>query len=489
MTWRLPALVALLACLVAPGTGRASGIEPTAAPVSQAPEPMPPELATAAAESDTFPQDYAAAVRYAQAAMTAERPELALYAWDRAMALSGGNLEVLLGRSLTLLDLGRVVEARLDARSATDKAPDQPVAWNRRAWALRHAPKLASGAWGDLGAEASYRQALALDPDDPTAACGMAWSRLTLGDRLGAERAFRLRFEQDPADDCAAQGAAASGPRIAGGGAVVVAGIVRDGHPLYAGGLSLLVQGGLEIADLAFVGVTGRFLWLFPTPGSGAQTGAVGPPGGPGTGLNATTPYDQQEIWVRAGAHHRGSGGQVLVGVFNASTADDTFATLGGQGWVSFGATLRGEGAWAGYADGETAMGGAGLRVPVTSFLALDGGFRLSSWMPTDSDSEGPYAAGQVSALLDIDRLDLQIGGRFGTEVRPLRFGQPTLWNTTERYGGGLFIDGSIELHDNIGLTVGYELLRMQPVDGSDDRHTHVFSLGVYGQGIGGLRR
>ena len=475
----LPVLVALMVSVVTPAPGLAE----------EAPQPMSPALATAAAESDTYPQDYAAAVRYAQAAVTAERPELALIAWDRAMALSGGNLEVLLGRSLTLLDLGRIADARRDARSATDQAPDQPIVWTRRAWAQRNTPKLASGAWGQLGAESSYRRALALDSENAAAHCGLAWSLLALGDRLGAERAFRLRFEQDPADDCAIDGAVASAPRIAGGGGVVLAGIVRDGHPLYVGGLSLLVQGGVEVADLAFFQVTGRFLWLFSEEESGSDraAGRGGPTVGPASGQTAT--YDQQELWLRAGAHHRGAGGQVLVGVLDASTSDESFATVGGQGWVSFGATLRGEGAWAGYGDGETAMGGLGLRVPVTSFLSLDGGLRLSSWMPTDSESEGPYAAGSLAALLDVGRLHLEAGGRFGTEIRPLRFDEPILWNTTERYVGGAFVDGTVELHDKFGLSFGYELLRMQPVDGSDDRHTHVFSLGVYGQGVGGLRR
>jgi len=444
---------------------------------------MTPELARAAALSDTWPQDYAAAVGWARAAVTAERPEDALRAWDRAMALSGGNLEVLLGRSATLLELDRVVEARLDARGATALAPDLPASWNGRAWAQRHTPGLASGAWGLLDAETSYRRALRLDPDDATAGCGLAWTRLALGDRVGAEQAFRLRFEADPADDCAARGAAESRPRITGGGALVVAGVVRDGHPLYAGGPSLLVQGGLEIADLAFVQVTGRFLWLLPS-----REAAGGPPGSPQS-LNGAAPYDQQEIWLRAGADHRGSGGQVLVGIFNASTADAAFATVGGQGWLTWGATLRGEGSFARYADGDTVMGGLGVRVPVTSFLSLDGGLRLSSWLPAEGDDEGPLVAGQASALLELGRLGLEVGGRFGTEVRPLRFADPTLWNTTERYGGGLFVDGSIELHENIGLTLGYELLRMQPVDGSDDRHTHVFSLGVFGRGTGGLRR
>ena len=474
----LPVLVALLVSTVTPASAQAQDVQ-------TAPRPMTPALATAAAESDTWPEDYAAAVRYAQAAVAAERPELALFAWDRAMQLSGGNLEVLLGRSLTLLDLGQIQLARLDAAAATDVAPDQAIAWTRRAWAQRHTPKLASGAWGNLGAEVSYRRALALDPEDEVARCGLAWSRLALGDRLGSERAFRLRFEQDPSDECAAQGALASAPRIEGGGSVVLAGLVRDGHPLYAGGLSLLVQGGIQVADLAFFQVTGRFLWLFPEAGA-----SVGPPTQPGAPpSNQTAPYDQQELWLRGGLNHRGAGGQVLVGVLDASSTDDSFATVGGQGWVSFGATLLGEGAWAGYTDGETAMGGLGLRVPATTFLSLNAGFRLSSWLPTDSEAEGPYAAGSLAAVLDIDRLHLEAGGRFGTEVRPLRFDEPTLWNTTERYGGGAFVDGSIELHDNFGLSFGYELLRMQPVDGSDDRHTHVFSLGVYGQGIGGLRR
>jgi len=95
----------------------------------------------------------------------------------------------------------------------------------------------------------------------------------------------------------------------------------------------------------------------------------------------------------------------------------------------------------------------------------------------------------QGSALIDAGRLHLEVGGRGGTEVRPVRFDEPTVWNTTARPLAGAFVDAAVDLDDHFALTFGYEALAMRPVDGSDDYFIHVLSFGFTVEGKGGLRR
>ena len=145
-------------------------------------------------------------------------------------------------------------------------------------------------------------------------------------------------------------------------------------------------------------------------------------------------------------------------------------------------------------------MGGVGVRVPVLSFLRIDARVRLSSWHPTTPTDlppgapvspadEGPFANLQASALLSLGPLDLEVGGRYGPEVRPIRFDEPTAWNLVDRPTAGVFASGRIAFSDNLGLTFGYEALRLRPPDDTESYHTHVLTLGVYAEGTGGLNR
>lgn len=474
--------VLLLHARSALGGGPGTDAEPPAP--AAPPSALPLDLAVAAAESDTWPEDHGAAVRYAQAAAQAGRHDLALLAWERAEAASGPSLPSLAGRSAALAGLGRAPEAMALARAATRLAPDREEAWDALAWAHRHPPRLGPGTWGSLAAEASYLRALRLDRQDDTARCGLAWTRLSLGDRIGPHRTFRLRLAADPDDACGTAGAGASAPRIAGGGALVASGLLPQGSPTWEGGASVLVQGGIEIADLAFLQASARLLWLLPS--------ASGTPGGRPSGAgpaNEAARFDQQELWLRAGLRHRGSGGQILAGFVEESIAAGTAVVIGGQGWVTFGATVRGEGAWSGYEDGIATLGGGGVRVPVTSFLDVDAGFRVSSWSPVSGTKLGPDPSASVAALVHEGRLSLEAGGRFGTEHRPPRFDGPTLWNTQERVTASAWLAGTIAIARALGIAVGYEVLRLDPADGTGVRHTHVLSLGITGQASGDLRR
>ncbi len=446
-------------------------------------EPLPADLAELVAAAETYPQDHGAAVALAWGAYRAGRFEMSIEAWDKAVALSGGNLDDHLGRSLALLELDRAADARADARRATELAPDLPAAWSRLAWTQRHAVGVEAPVWGRLAAARSYRTALALEPGDALAACGLAWTRYTLGDTLGAQARFVRQLQDDPSSDCAREGAVATAPLARFGGAVSASGLLYDGHIANTGGLSVLVQGGATFADVAFLELSGRFL--------GIDRGEV------------DDDYIQQELHLRVGAAHAGFGGQLLVSMLGNNAETTPVGVISGRVWGGAGVTGRLEASLGSYSDGTATMIGGGVRIPVLAFLQLDARVRASWWRgpelppppdplapaPPEPETEGPFVNVQGSALIDAGRLHLEVGGRGGTEVRPVRFDEPTVWNTTARPLAGAFVDAAVDLDDHFALTFGYEALAMRPVDGSDDYFIHVLSFGFTVEGKGGLRR
>ena len=248
--------------------------------------------------------------------------------------------------------------------------------------------------------------------------------------------------------------------RSDGGSAAGSATLYQD-HPSNVAGGAVELGGWVDIAELAFFGVSGRYL---------------------GIGYEDTSiqPYEQGELWLRAGLRHRGFGGQLLVGVIDRSTADTPAPVIAGQVWATFGPTVRLEGSWSEWTDGEASMFGAGIRVPVLSFLSFDAALNLSSF----SDSDDVHPSGSGAVIFDWDPVRLKLGARGGTEVRPVRFDEASVWNTTEYLGASAFLDGTIHLNDNFGLTFGYEVARLEPTDGSDARHTHVLTFGVTAEGF-----
>ncbi len=403
---------------------------------------------------EAFPDDYATAVALAKGAYAEGRFELSLEAWDAARDISDGNLETRLGRVMTLLALDRVAEARLESAAAVASTHDDS-AWLTHAWAMRQAMGFEAPVYSLLGAESAYGRAI----DAPDAACGRAFTRVELGDSLGSRATFVRLLEANPSDACALAGA--SRPTIRFGGGVAGSATLYQDHPSNVAGGALELHGWIDVADFAFFGVSGRYLGI-----ASEDTSAE--------------PYEQGELWLRAGLRHRGIGGQLLVAVVDRNTTDVAAPVIAGQVWASFGPTVRLEGSWSEWTDGEAAMFGVGIRVPVLSFLSFDAALNLSS-ISTD-DAVNPSGSGAV--IFDWDRFSLKVGGRGGTEVRPVRFDEASVWNTTEYLGASAFLDGTLKLNDHFGLTFGYEVARLEPSDGSDARHTHVLTFGVTAEGL-----
>ncbi len=421
------------------------------------------------AAAEASPQDYATQIALARAADEAGERALAATAWQAAFEASGGNLEASLGRALALANAGRIAEARRGAAAAVAAFPDSADAHKTQAWLLRFHDPILPGTYGLVAAERSYARAFSLFPDADTR-CGLGWTRLALGAPLSARQDFAARLMDDPGDPCAVQGTAATRSTIRFGGGFSLNGAIYQDHPTALGGFNALISGHVSFADLVSVELVGRFLGI-------AYQDA-----------DSTRDYRQDEVWGRVGVAHGGFGGQVLAGAIGTTSTTKVMPVVAGRGWFTFGPTLRFEGTVSAYDDGDAVRGGFGLRVPVLAALSLDGGLDVSALVDGTTDPV-PRVSAHASALVQVGPVLLQPGIRLGDELRPVRIDEPSAWNTTDIVKLSAYLKGTAALNPHLDLTFGYEILRLDPEDGSDVRHTHLISLGLTGLGSGGLRK
>ncbi|GEM_PF-2486198 len=427
----------------------------------------------ARAESDRYPQDYAAALRLAAAATDAGDHEAALLGWDRAVAVSGGNPDAHRGRVFTLLALGRGEEARAASLQLLEK-DGRAGSWITRGWALRNATGLAPAPWYLVASEAAYRRAAATG--DRTGRCGLAWTRLLLGDRIGARLAFGELVEEDLGDTCAVDGGAAAAPRVRFGGAWNVTGSFTTGDSATSpGGFSVLGTAWGTIDDLVTFRVAGR--------------GIASDPAG--------DDYRQWELWGGATVAQRGFGAEFLGAVLGSNDREDRRFVIGGRAWATFGVTGVFEASRGIWTDENVTNLGGLVKVPTTSFLTLNFG-GSASWSdrpPPPVYGDGPpplfvLPSFRIGADLTSgpgDKgVDVTLDARLGREHRPIRFDDPTAWNVLGDLVGSLDIDARVRLPSGGGLLLGYEVAGIQHA-GETAYQTHLITVGLSVGGTGDL--
>lgn len=407
-----------------------------------------------------YPTDYGAQVDFARAAAAAGRFDLAVRAWDRAEALSGGNLEVHLGRLVARVGLGDTRGALADGRAARLAAPELADAWSYSGWAQRHRdpPEL-----GYVQAEASYRQAVTLDPEDAGAWCGLGWMRSVRRDRPAALKAFERAEALEPGG-CGAEGVAGqAGPWAVGGDLGLVA-LAWTDHSWRRSGVWLFGRAGLTWNDTVHADVVFRGFW-------GSYLGSTG----------AITSADQQEIWGRVGASNRFGGAEVLVGGVLSGDAVGSGATaVGGRAWGTWWVTLLGEGLWARHDDGNAWQAGLTALAPVAEELTVEAGALATGFTP-DADADASVASGtglSGSAALhfSVERYRFSIGGRGGRELRPVRMEIPAMWNVPEPLIASGWASAGVRALPFMHLSLGYEITRLLESAG-DTAHAHAFSF------------
>lgn len=408
------------------------------------------ELAVLQAEAARHPEDHGGWVALAEAALASGEAELALAAWDRAVALSGGSWESRVGRTLALSALGRHSEAIRSAAALVEDRPESGQAWAVRGWAWRWRPLLPQLSAAE--ADRSYHRALALDgPAD--AGCGRGWTRLALGDSHEAHRIFA---ETDAPCAAAGQAAAALDWELE---TTFLAGLLRHtDHPWRERGSHQAAQvvlrsdrgmhGGLTLRRL---GVTGA------VPALEASPPAAGEP----PDLTAAS-LTQGELWLHGGGRLRHVGLDLVVGHAVASGESAGQGTGGAaRGWAQLrpltlgltGGTIR-------YDDGAQVTLGADLDLPLMPALALALGTDHTRFTPADAGAtpeHGTSIWGAARVQLDRPQLGLSAGGRTGRELRPLRLAQPSLWNLDLPLTRSAFAQLWWDLHPRVTALAGAE--------------------------------
>lgn len=375
-------------------------------------------------------------------------------------------------RVLPLLQQGRIAEARAAARTAVRLIPASARARMLHAWALRHVPRGLPGVYALPRATAAYGQARRLAPSTPDAACGRAWTRFAQGDRVGARRTFSRLVSATPSDDCALSGARATAARWRASGTFFLTGTAYASHPTNTGSVGTIARGRAVLDDLLFIEITGRLLAIGADVSGTKVTGS------------------QVEAWARVGVDHAGFGVEGLAAVVKSSADAVAASVVAGRAWATFGVTLRGEAAVSNFSTGTATLAGAGLFVPVLSVLDLDAEVQLTRWNADDDAITAPAAMVSASAIVTpIPDLSLTITGRGGRAWAPIRFDQPTIWNTTWSQTAGAEVAVSGRLLPWLTLHGSWEVARLQGAAAGSTSHTHVFGLGATVETEGGMRR
>jgi len=341
-----------------------------------------------------------------------------------------------------------------------------------RAWARRHVPNGLPGVYALPLAEADYAHARRLDPATPDARCGQAWSRLAQGDRIGARRTFTRLLSATPSDDCALTGAKTSAARWQVAGTFFLTGTAYDGHPTNTGGIGTIARGRAVLDDLLFIEITGRLLAIGADIAGTKVTGS------------------QVEAWARVGVEHRGFGVEGMAAVVKSSADSAAASVIAGRAWATFGVTLRGEAAVSNFSTGAATLAGAGLFVPVFSVLGLDAELQVTRWNADDGDITAPAAMLSLSARISpLADLSITVTGRGGKAWAPIRFDQPTIWNTTQSQTAGAELAVSGRVLPWLTVHGSWEVARLLDDTDQSTSHTHVFGLGVTVETEGGMRR
>jgi hypothetical protein len=417
--------------------------------------------AEAQLEAETYPQDYAAQVAWARASQAAGQPSVALAAWATAAMLSGGNLETTLGPIPALVALGHFDQARAASDAGLALAPELAGAWMLDGWATRYRPWMPSFALHR--ARRSYRRATELSPENAAAWCGLGWTRLGLGDVRGSKAALETALAHGDSEACATQGLAALPARWTVDATLVGGGSDWVSHPWRDSGTGYTAQVAGAYDSMFGLDVTVRKLHINEVPttedldaedddggdGTDEEPTGEGSPPPPADEPLAPDPteldaapaggdLDQVELWVRAHGGHAGFGAQAVFGSLTTSgRADSGLRVLGGRAWATHGVTWTAEFATTAYEDGaEQSQFGAGFWLPVWQDLRVEGGAlysQVGGELPDESLGGSGVAGWAAVAWQGPERpLSARVVSHFGTERRPVRLDEPSVWNVDD---------------------------------------------------------
>ena len=304
-----------------------------------------------------------------------------------------------------------------------------------------------------------YQKALALNPASVDARLGIGWCRFRRGQRDQARTHFVEVLESRPEDRSAAQGLDLT-RKVTVLGASVAAGYHGyQGHPSKKSAWVVAPSLRAAISEAWLAGITYRFL-DFTTVGG---TGALGSWSDGG--------FEQHEVH----AHLGWTGERFGVSTYyayqgNTAPALDTGhsagLTLKGRVWGD----LLGGGIYSHYDDMDVWRVALRYRMPLTSWLSLTPGVAYQH--AGDED----LASGSLAATMTLDRLCVDLGGRYGDEMRPAYPEQSVVYNVSNRLPYGAWASLSVRMWRGLGIGGVYEYRRLTSELGTEsvDSDMHV---------------
>ena len=187
----------------------------------------------------------------------------------------------------------------------------------------------------------------------------------------------------------------------------------------------------------------------------------------------------QQEAWARVGARHRAVGAMGVWGTaWTRGPTEETTTALGVMAWTSFWATLRAEGAVGLYEDERSSQLGATVILPMHLRLSLELGLVHTALRSADTQA----LSGQSGATVHLAWGDLAAGGRLGSELRPLRMTQATVWNSEHPLGDSAWTRLVVPIGERFSGVASYEWITLQPTNApanADPAMVHSVVLGM----------
>ncbi len=409
----------------------------------------PAALVEARHASGAFPEDYALAVAWAVAAGEAERWAEAERAWARAAEVSAGSLEALLGLSWAMRMRGRPWDALAVARQATAAFPAVSRAHLAVAssWAAMDGP-VADRAW--VAWPAVRRAVVVGGEGDAAARCVLAANRAGRGDVRAAARVD---------EECAGapQRASHAWGTLSTVGAFTRGGASSDTFGGYVGA-------GARLADLVTLQAVYRGWYVAPGAAFEDADGVAG---------SNPDSVAQHEGWGSLTLSRAGHGVRLTAAGFATAYGGtaERGVVLGAQAFATGYATWSAELVWTDHPDGTGWQGALGVRVPVVPMLALSARVQGTGLAADDADADAallpsPWTAwsGSLRADLTLGRWTASAGARVGTEVRPVRLDEPTLWNRAQALGPSAFASATARVSDAVVVGFGYEAQVLKPL-------------------------
>jgi hypothetical protein len=313
-------------------------------------------------------------------------------------------------------------------------------------------------------------------PQDYPLMLQLGWLAYNAGSLDRAEsyytRAAELSGDSD--ETCRGLEAIASTRRVHGHGHASVLGYGYPAIGERSWGLGAVVGGGLQYRRLVGSATyrLGRFTTATPSPG--------GPPGMPGGPVQVDA-FTQHELYLAAG------GSSSLVGVTgHYAMLHETSGTLG-TGHV-IGAAARFsplgdvtvEASLSLYDDADVFRTAAAWAIPLGRGFWIQPG---ASLQVIDSTALG---AGHLDVGYGNDRGEIWLGGKAGSEYRPVYLADSAAYNTLETIPWAAHFGGRIHLSDRWSLTGTFEAYGATASDLSDvgEGTDHVGLVGSIGAAI-----